>query len=221
MHPHMQREIEGLKKKLLIVSARVETALQKAVRSLMERNDALAQEVIDGDPEIDQMEVDVEEEVLKILALYSPVANDLRFVVAVLKINNDLERIADEALNVAERTIFLSKHPKIKIPQELTTMVNLVQAMLDKALQALINQNSKLALEVIQTDDEVDDLHKCMYALIQNRIKADIEHIDCLINILSVSRQLERIADQVTNIAEDVVYMVKGDIVRHKSITEY
>jgi len=220
MHPHMQREIEGLKKKLLIVSAQVETALQKAVRSLMERNDALAQEVINGDPEIDQMEVDVEEEVLKILALYSPVANDLRFVVAVLKINSDMERIADEAVNIAERTIFLSKHPKIKIPQELTTMVNLVQSMLDKALQALINLNSKLALEVIQTDDEVDDLHKCMYTLIQNRIKADIEHIDCLINILSVSRQLERIADQVTNIAEDVVYMVEGDIVRHKDIIE-
>jgi phosphate transport system protein len=219
MHPHMQREIEKLKKKLLTVSAKVETVMQKAVRSLMERNDTLAQEVIDGDPEIDQMEVDVEEEVLKILALYSPVANDLRFVISVLKINNDLERIADEAVNIAERTIFLSKHPKIKIPQELTTMVNLVQSMLDKALQALINLNSKLALEVIQTDDEVDDLHKYMYTLIQNRIKTDIEHVECLINILSVSRQLERIADQVTNIAEDVVYMVEGNIVRHKSIS--
>jgi phosphate transport system protein len=219
MHPHMQREIEKLKKKLLTVSAKVETVMQKAVRSLMERNDTLAQEVIDGDPEIDQMEVDVEEEVLKILALYSPVANDLRFVVAVLKINNDLERIADEAVNIAERTIFLSKHPKIKVPEELTTMVNLVESMLDKTLHALINMDSKLAAEVILNDDKVDDLHKYMYTLIQNRIKTDIEHVECLINILSVSRQLERIADQVTNIAEDVVYMVEGNIVRHKSIS--
>jgi phosphate transport system protein len=219
MHPHMQREIEKLKKKLLTVSARVETAMQKAVRSLMERHDTLAQEVIDGDPEIDQMEVDVEEEVLKILALYSPVANDLRFVISVLKINNDLERIADEAVNIAERTIFLSKHPKVKVPEELTTMVNLVESMVDKALHALINLDSKLAAEVILTDDKVDDLHKCMYSLIQNRIKDDIEHIECLINILSVSRQLERIADQITNIAEDVVYLVEGNIVRHKSIS--
>jgi phosphate transport system protein len=186
---------------------------------LMERHDTLAQEVIDGDPEIDQMEVDVEEEVLKILALYSPVANDLRFVISVLKINNDLERIADEAVNIAERTIFLSKHPKVKVPEELTTMVNLVESMVDKALHALINLDSKLAAEVILTDDKVDDLHKCMYSLIQNRIKDDIEHIECLINILSVSRQLERIADQITNIAEDVVYLVEGNIVRHKSIS--
>jgi phosphate transport system protein len=212
----MQREIEKLKKKLLTVSARVETALQKAVRSLKERNDGLAQEVIDGDPEIDQMEVDVEEDVLKILALYSPVANDLRFVIAVMKINNDLERIADEASNIADRTILLSKYPKITIPQELTTMVKAVQSMLEKTLDALINMDSKLALEVMQADDEVDDLHKRMYALTENHIRADIDQIECLINILSVSRQLERIADQVTNIAEDVVYMVEGDIVRHK-----
>jgi phosphate transport system protein len=194
MHPHMEREIENLKKKILTVSADVETALQKAIRSLRTRDAKLAQQVIDGDHNVDQMEVDVEEEVLKILALYNPVAIDLRFVISVLKINNELERIGD---------------------QELTKMVNATQAMLKKSLDALINMDSKLAREVLQSDDEIDDLHRTMYNLVQDRIRSDMDRIDCWISILSVSRQLERTADQVTNIAEDVIYLVEGAIVRH------
>jgi len=216
MNPHMQREIERLKKKLLTVSATVETALQKAIRSLKDRDAVLAQQVIDGDRDIDQMEVDVEEEVLKILALYNPVAIDLRFVISVLKINNDLERIGDQASNIAARTIFLNTHPKIEIPYEITTMVNATQAMLRKSLDALINMDPGLAREVMLADDEIDNLHKQMYSLVQDKIRSDLDKIECWINILSVSRQLERIADQVTNIAEDVIYMVEGVIVRHQ-----
>jgi len=216
MNPHMQREIERLKKKLLTVSATVETALQKAIRSLKDRDAVLAQQVIDGDRDIDQMEVDVEEEVLKILALYNPVAIDLRFVISVLKINNDLERIGDQASNIAARTIFLDTHPKIEIPREITTMVNATQAMLCKSLDALINMDPGLAREVMYADDEIDNLHKQMYTLVQDKIRSDLDKIECWINILSVSRQLERIADQVTNIAEDVIYMVEGVIVRHQ-----
>jgi phosphate transport system protein len=216
MHPHMEREIEKLKKKLLTVSANVETALQKAIRSLRNRDAILAQQVIDGDRDIDQMEVDVEEEVLKILALYNPVAIDLRFVISVLKINSELERIGDQAANIAARTVFLDTHPKIQIPQELTKMVNGTQAMLKKSLDALINMDSKLARDVLQADDEIDDLHRKMYSLVQDRIRSDIDRIDCWISVLSVSRQLERTADQVTNIAEDVIYLVEGEIVRHR-----
>jgi phosphate transport system protein len=216
MHPHMEREIENLKKKLLTVSADVETALQKAIRSLRDRDAILAQQVIDGDRDIDQMEVDVEEEVLKILALYNPVAIDLRFVISVLKINNELERIGDQAANIAARTILLDSHPKIQIPQELTKMVNGTQAMLKKSLDALIGMDSKLARDVLQADDEIDDLHRIMYSLVQDRIRSDIDRIECWISILSVSRQLERTADQVTNIAEDVIYLVEGEIVRHQ-----
>jgi phosphate transport system protein len=216
MHPHMEREIENLKKKILTVSANVETALQKAIRSLRNRDATLAHQVIEGDHDIDQMEVDVEEEVLKILALYNPVAIDLRFVISVLKINNELERIGDQAANIAARTVFLNTHPKIQIPSEITKMVNGTQAMLKKSLDALINMDSKLARDVLQSDDEIDDLHRTMYGIVQQRIRSDIDRIDCWISILSVSRQLERTADQVTNIAEDVIYMVEGEIVRHQ-----
>ena len=216
MHPHMEREIENLKKKILTVSANVETALQKAIRSLRNRDAALAQQVIDGDRDIDQMEVDVEEEVLKILALYNPVAIDLRFVISVLKINNELERIGDQAANIAARTVFLNTHPKIQIPREITQMVNGTQTMLKKSLDALINMDSEIARDVLQADDEIDDLHRKMYSLVQEHIRSDIDKIDCWISVLSVSRQLERTADQVTNIAEDVIYMVEGEIVRHQ-----
>jgi phosphate transport system protein len=218
MHPHLQREIDKLKKKLLIVSANVETAMHRAVKSLKDRDHVLAQQVIDNDIEIDKMEVDVEEEGLKILALYNPVAVDLRFVVAVLKINNDLERIGDQAANIAARTQFLEKHPSVEIPAKLTVMSNAVQSMLNKCLNAFVQMDTKLAREVMEADDQIDTLHKEMFGLVQDRIRGNIDQIESLINILSVSRQLERIADQVTNIAEDVIYMVGGNIVRHRGI---
>ena len=215
----MDREIEKLKKRILALSAVVENSVEQAVLSVTERNESLAARVIDLDNEIDQMEVDVEEECLKILALHQPVANDLRFVIAVLKINNDLERIGDEAVNIAERAFFLSRHTPIKIPFDFTMMSDKTQAMLRLSLDALVTLNTDLAREVGARDDEVDDLNRQMYLHIQNEMRRQQNDVECLVHVLSISRHLERIADYATNIAEDVIYLIEGEIVRHKAET--
>jgi len=213
---HLSREIVNLKKRILSMGALVEDSIQKALRSLQLRDPELAQQVISADEDIDAIEVEVEEDCLKILALYQPVAHDLRFVVACLKINNDLERIADQAANIAERAKFLANHLDVQYPHELTEMVREVQNMLKICLDSFVNGSETQALSVISRDDFIDNLHRQMYVLMQERMKADLNNLECYVNLLSVSRQLERVADQVTNIAEDVVYLVRGSIVRHQ-----
>ncbi|SYZ72850.1 Phosphate-specific transport system accessory protein PhoU [Candidatus Zixiibacteriota bacterium] len=217
MAKHLQREIDKLKKKILALSAVVEESVNHAVRSISARDLRLADKVMDGDKEIDQMEVDVEEECLKILALDQPVAIDLRFIIAVLKINNDLERIGDLAANIAERAAFLATKEPVDIPFDFPGMSQLSESMLRRSLDALVNLDAKLAYEVINSDDAVDEMHREMYSRIQEEIVKRPEKLDCLINLLAVSRQLERIADHATNIAEDVIYMIEGEIVRHQA----
>jgi phosphate transport system protein len=212
---HLQREIERLKKQILTLSAVVEDNLQKAVKSISDRDAKLAQRVIDRDFDIDDLEVEVEEECLKTLALHQPVANDLRFIIAVLKINNDLERIGDLAVNIAERAIYLSQREPLTVPFDMPRMASLAQHMLHKALDALVTLDPVLANSVCASDDDVDALNRETYARIEDRIRRDPDHIDCYINFLAISRQLERIADHTTNIAQDVIYMIDGNIVRH------
>ena len=215
MPMHLMREIEKLKKKILELGALVEQALQLSVQSLKERDVRLASQVIDNDIEIDQIEVETEEACLKILALYHPVANDLRFVVAILKINNDLERIADQAVNIAERSKVLAGLEKVEIPLDLFVMVDKTEKMLDDSLDALVNTNADLAYQVILADNEIDTLNREMFKTLQEKMRHNPDRIEQYINLLSISRQLERTADQVTNIAEDVIYLVNAVIVRH------
>jgi phosphate transport system protein len=217
MPVHLQREIGNLKKKLLTLSARVETTVREATLSIENRDYELALKIIQNDPRIDRMEVGIEEDCLKILALHQPVAIDLRFIVAVLKINNDLERIGDLAVNIAERSAFLSKHHPVGLSLGLVEMAEKAQDMLKHALDALINLSSDLAQEVCAGDDAVDAMNRQMYLKIQEAIKSNPNHLESLIHLLSVSRHLERIADHATNIAEDVIYMVEGRIARHRT----
>lgn len=217
MSKRIQREIEKLKQKILALGALVEERVNLAVKALEERNARMAQGVIESDPEIDQLEVDLEEECLKILALYQPVAIDLRFIIAVLKINNDLERIGDLAVDIAERAAFLATQEKLEEPLDFPAMVEKTKAMLRKSLDALVNQDAKTALEVCASDDEVDEMNRQMYRKIESAILKYPEQIDAYIHLLSASRHLERIADHATNIAEDVIYMITGDIVRHRA----
>ena len=216
MSVHLQREIERLKKKIILLGGEVEESLQKAVRSLRNRDLALARAVIENDAAIDRAEVEFEEECLKILALHQPVAMDLRFVVAVLKINNNLERIADMAVNMADRALDLSQGKRPPFPAQLTMMVDAAQSMLKRSLDALVNMNTALAWDVIRDDDLLDALHAQMYQYVQDAIRSDLDQVGSYISLLTISRQLERTADLVTNIAEDVIYMVDGEIVRHK-----
>ncbi len=217
MPKHLQREIEKLKKEILNLCARVEDTVRQAAVSIEQRDAELAERIIKNDTAIDHQEVEVEEECLKLLALYQPVAIDLRFIIAMLKINNDLERIGDLAVNIAERAVFLATQPKPDISFDFTAMANVAQSMLKKSIDALVNQSVELAKEVCTADDIIDAMNREMYLKVQNAILAHPEQIASLIHLLSVSRHLERIADHATNIAEDAIYMIEGRIVRHKT----
>ncbi len=217
MTMHLHREIEKLKTDLLSLGAQVEHNVYKAVQALDSRDAVLAEGVIHADLPVDKYEVYLEEECLKILALHQPVAIDLRFVIAVLKINNDLERIGDLAVNIAERAKFLATHEPLNAPYDFLGMAVKVQDMLKKSLDALVNMDPNLARQVCAADDAVDAANREMYGQITQGIRNHPEHIESLIHYLGVSRYLERIADHATNIAEDVIYMVEGDIVRHRA----
>lgn len=213
---NLRREIELLKKNLLAVCTLVEESVQKAIVASLSLDEKMAQSVIDEDNEIDRREVELEEECLKILALHQPVAIDLRYIIAALKINNDLERIGDSAVNIAERVLYMSRSPRIRLPGDLLTMMGTVRSMLRKCLDAFISMDVHLAYEVWHMDDLVDDTHRNNYKTVQDRIYECPEDIDGLINFLSVSRNLERIADLTTNIAEYVIYLLEGKVVRHR-----
>ncbi len=216
MSVHATRAIDHLKKVLLQLGTRVEETLRRAVESLERRDYDLAMQVIDTDRVIDEMEVDVEEECLKLLALFQPVAADLRFIVAVLKINNDLERVGDLAVNIAERSAYLAKQKPVTIPFDFKAMTEKAQWMLKGALDALVNSDPERAWAVIAGDDAVDAMNREMYTLVQDGIRKNPDQMNSLLHMLSISRHLERVADQATNIAEDVIYMVEGEIVRHR-----
>lgn len=217
MSIHMIREIEKLKKMILSLAALVEENCRLAVKSVASRDGKLAEKVIEGDHEIDRVEVDVEEECLKILALHQPVAHDLRFIIAMLKINHDLERIGDLAVSIGERALTLSGQARPLIEFDLMAMADLVQSMVSRSIDALINRDAKLARAIWLEDDAVDELNRTMFDQVMEAIQKHPDHLEALLNILSVSRNLERIADHATNIAKDVVYLIEGEIVRHRS----
>jgi phosphate transport system protein len=215
MHRHFNREIELLKQRILTLGAKVEAAFVNALTAIREHNRILAEEVIAGDRFIDQAELDLEEECLKLLALYQPVAGDLRFVVAVLKINNDLERIGDLAVNIAERAVFLASAPLEAFPFDFSRMSEVAALMLRQSLDALASGQIGPARQVCLMDDEVDGINRNMYEQVKNAIRENPDRVESLIQVLGVSRALERIADHATDIAEDVVYMSSGEIIRH------
>ena len=216
MSLHFHREIDRLKKKILGLSAIVEEDLQLALRSLRTRDQQLASRVISTDKEIDSIEIDIEEDCLKILALYHPVASDLRFIIAVLKMNNELERIGDLSKNISKRAIRLSGQDTLDVPAQIDEIGNHTLVMLKKALDALVNLDSASAREVCLLDDAVDALNKEIYGLIRDRLRETPENVETHLQLLFVARFLERIADHVTNIAEDIVYLVGGEIIRHR-----
>jgi phosphate transport system protein len=212
----LHKEIERLKKELLALGAIVEELLRKSVRSLQTRDTALAQEVILADERVDNREVELEEDGLKIIALHQPVASDLRFIVSVLRINSDLERIGDLAVNIAERASYLAGAETTVVAIDFAPMAEKAQEMLTKSLDALVTMDSTLGRQILEMDNEVDAMNRQMYCKIYELIRKNPEDVEILLHLLSASRHLERIADHATNIAEDVIYMVEGKIVRHK-----
>ena len=211
----LQREIDRLKKRISSLGAHVEENVERAVRAVHERDGELARVVIDSDPEIDLMEVMIEEECLKILALHQPVAHDLRFIIAVLKVTSDLERIGDLAAGIAKQGLYLADKGSVDVPYDLLGMAVRVRQMLRDSLNALMEKDANVARGVRAADDEVDAMDRLMYREIREAIRDLPGQTEGLIRLQQVSQNLERIADHATNIAEDVIYLAEGEIVRH------
>lgn len=216
MAKHLEKELDRLKKLICALGARIDEAVGNAVRSFQENDATLARSVIDGDEAIDRLEVEIEEECLKALALYQPVAIDLRFIVAVMKMNNDLERIGDIAADIAKNGMAANRAAKPRVPLDLHQMAWLVKSGVRKSLDALINLDAYLAREIIRGDDEINAMKTEMKTEILTALERDPEHAEALITLLAISNRLERIGDHATNIAEDVIYMVEAEIVRHR-----
>ena len=220
MSKHLQNEIEKLKRRLLAIGVTVVEAIQKALLALDARHGEIAREVMEGDKQIDAAEVELEEECLKLLALYQPVAEDLRFIAAVMKINNDLERMGDEAVNIAEHASFLSRMEPIAVPPQLKDITEAAMRMVHESLDAFVLGDVSAARRICAEDDEVDRLNREIINAVWRMMRDDPETVERATHLFSVSRHLERVADHATNIAEDVVYMVEGKIIRHHA-SEY
>ena len=216
MTKHFRKELETVKKRILTLGSMVEDLVHDSVQAVDRVDADLADEIIKKDSEIDEAEVDIEEECLKVLALHQPVAVDLRFIIAVIKINNELERIGDQAVNIAQRVQVIAKRPKPPFWFDYSEMGEKAQKMLRMSLDALVNLDVDLAYRVITMDDEVDQIKSDAYDKIKQAIQDLPERVGYYINLLLISRHLERLADHATNIAEEVIYLVEGEIFRHK-----
>lgn len=212
----LQREIEKLKKHILSLGAMVEKNVDMAVKALKTKDKAVSENIIAADKKVDEYEVEIEEECLKVLALHQPVAVDLRFITSIMKINNDLERIGDEAVNIAERVIYIASSEPMQVDIDYKIMTEKTRFMLKSSLDALVNLDVDLAKKIILMDNEVDDFNRDIFKKVVEMIGRNPGHAAYLISFFSISRYLERIADHATNIAEDVIYLAEGVIKRHK-----
>jgi phosphate transport system protein len=216
MAKHLQRDLDNLQRDLLTLAGSVEEAIQLATRSLQERDADLAGQVVDGDDVIDQEENQIEEECLKILALHQPVAVDLRRIASAMKINTDLERMADLAEDIAERALHLVQLPPVPIPEKLQRMTDLTTMMVRESLDSFVNLDPAQARRVCRLDNEVDRFNNEIIAELITLMRASPDMVEPGLSLFSATRHLERIADHATNIAEDVVYLVEGTIIRHQ-----
>ena len=215
MSKHFHNDMERVFHEILAMSSMIEDMIDKATSALCDRRIDLVNEVIESDKQIDRHEVQIEEECLKMLALHQPVAVDLRKIATILKVNNDLERIADLAVNVAERSRALGDFPQFGTPDKLRHMTTLATAMVRSALDTFVNLDAESAREVLLRDDEVDQLNVEIISQLQSIMQESNDKVVPALHCFSASRHIERIADHATNIAEDVIYLVDGDIVRH------
>ena len=215
MKTHLQREIHKLKHHVLTLSAEVENSIYESYNALIALDVDKANKVIENDDIIDQHEVDIEEECLKIMALYQPVAGDLRMVIGLLKMNNDLERMGDLASNICKYVIKIAKFDVVEISPKFNLIFSETRKMVRDCLDSLVNSDEELARKVCNNDDVVDQLNIEIIRDIQEQLQKTPNKVRSLLLLLSVTRSIERIADYATNIAEDVIYMTYGHIVRH------
>jgi len=216
MSKHLERDLEDLHRDILAQAGAVDEAIRGAIRALQERDVNMARQVITGDDLIDEQENRIEQECLKMLALHQPVAADLRRITAVLKINTDLERMADLAVDIAERALCIAELPPASIPDKLQRMTDLTIGMVHQSLEAFVKQDTRDARTVCRRDDEVDRYNVEIIRELILTMRSSPEMVEPALSLFSATRHLERIADHATNIAEDVIYLVEGEIVRHR-----
>ena len=220
MSKHLERDLEYLHREILALSSLVEDMSDRANRALRTRDPDLAASVVASDEEIDQREVRIEEECLKMLALHQPAATTLRRIATVLKVNSDLERIADLNVNIAERATSLAEHRDFPVPEKFYHMADLSVQMVQGALDAFVNMDTQVARRICRLDDQVDRLNDEIIADLQRQMQRDPNAVVPALHFFSVTRHIERIADHATNIAEDVIYLVEGEIARHKPVSQ-
>jgi len=216
MERHFHEELRQLKNKLLEMSFKVEGVVAKSCEALFARDEKLALEVIQEEASINYLEIEIDEKGHSFFALSQPMALDLRLAMMILKINTDLERMADHAVNIAEKTLFLLKEPPVPLGDHLEKMAEMVQKMLREALDSFLREDTELALSVLKKDDEVDDGNSNFYYFISELMEREPAAVNAGINLLMISHNLERIADLANNVAEDVIYLKQGREVKHR-----
>jgi phosphate transport system protein len=212
---HFDQQLDELRKRLLEMSGLVESGIYRSILSLTEKDEQQAQQALQNESRINQMEIEIDDVATGLLALEQPVASDLRFITAAIKINNDLERMGDHAVNIAERALSLLHEPLVKPLIDIPRMANMVESMVRKALDAFVKRDSELAREVLVSDDGVDLMRDTIYNELVSFMERDPTSIRQCLDLIFVARNLERIADHATNIAEDVVFLIEGIDVRH------
>ncbi|PYO57924.1 MAG: phosphate transport system regulatory protein PhoU [Candidatus Rokuibacteriota bacterium] len=215
MQRHFHEELEALKQTLLAMGGLVEDQIRRVMRALTERDDVLAQEVIDRDRQVNAYDVEVDETCVNLLALHQPAAGDLRFITTAMKIVTDLERIGDQAVNIGQRALELNREPQLKPYIDLPRMAERAQAMVKESLDAFVTRDTELARRVCAADAEVDALKEQIFRELLTFMMEDTRTISRAIRLILISRFMERVADHATNIAEMVIYMVEGKMVRH------
>jgi phosphate transport system protein len=212
---HFVEELDQLKTKLLEMSSLVESAIQRSISAVIQKDRTAADEVFRNETRINAIEVEIDEFAINLLALHQPMAADLRLIVAALKINTDLERMGDLSVNIAQRAMSLIEEPVIKPMIDIPHIAGLVQSMVRKSLDAFVTRDADLARSVLASDDAVDSLRTASYHELVSFMERDPENIKAALDLLAITRNLERLADHSTNIAEDVLFLVKGIDVRH------
>jgi phosphate transport system protein len=215
MQRHFHEELEALKQTLLAMGGLVEDQIRRVIRALLERDEALAQEVIERDRQVNTYDVEVDEQCVELLALHQPAAGDLRFITTAMKIVTDLERIGDQAVNIGQRVVELCREPQLKPYIDLPRMAELSQRMVKEALDAFVARDTALARQVCAEDAAVDALKEQIFRELLTFMMEDARTIPRAIRLILISRFLERVADHATIIAEMVIYMVEGKMVRH------
>ncbi|HHT9147432.1 MAG TPA: phosphate signaling complex protein PhoU [Candidatus Wujingus californicus] len=217
MERHFDQQLGALRKNLIQMASLVETAIANAVKSLIERDSKLAQRVIKSDEDIDSLELEIDKQCVDLLALRQPLAIDLRFITSSIKITNNLERMGDLAVNIAERVIPLSQEPQLKPLIDIPRMATITQTMVKDSIDAFVNRDTELARSVYERDSTVDALNDQIFRELLTYMMQDPGNITRAVHLVLISRHLERIADHSTNIAEEIVYIVKAKVVKHRS----